>query len=74
MVKISKGMLVKYRSEWCEPDECKYVHVVEENLLSPLTKEMTRWSIRTVNVNMIIKPVSVVEDYMIEPLECNGIN
>ena len=66
-MKIEAGMIVKYAPEWCTPEERKYLHVVLENTLNPCTNEMTRWKIQTLNTNLFIQPVSVVEDYMIEP-------
>lgn len=69
---ITEGMIVRYASEWCSPDERKYLHVVKENRLNPVTNQMTRWLIQTINMeNMTFQPTSVVEDYMIEP---NGFN
>lgn len=65
---IKEGMLVRYAAEWCEPSERKYLHIVKENRLNPVTNKMTRWLIQTINMeNMVFQPSSVVEDYMIEP-------
>ena len=65
---ITEGMIVRYASEWCSPGERKYLHVVKENRLNPVTNQMTRWLIQTINMeNMTFQPTSVVEDYMIEP-------
>lgn len=66
---IKEGMIVRYAPEWCTPGERKYLHVVKENRLNPVTGKMTRWLIETINMeNMVFNPTSVVEDYMIEPV------
>lgn len=64
---IKAGMIVRYAPDWCEPGEKKYLHVVIENQLNPVTGKMTRWLIRTINTKLSLQPTSVVEDYMIEP-------
>ena len=65
---IKEGMIVRYAPEWCSPGERKYLHVVKENRLNPVTNQMTRWLIQTINMeHMTFRPTSVVEDYMIEP-------
>lgn len=65
---IKKGMIVRYTPEWSSPGERKYLHVVKENCLNPVTNQMTRWLIETINMkNMFLHPTSIVEDYMIEP-------
>ena len=65
---ITEGMIVRYAREWCSPGERKYLHVVKENRLNPVTNKMTRWLIQTINMeNMTLHPTSVVDDYMIEP-------
>ena len=65
---ISEGMIVRYAPEWCSAEERKYLHVVCENRLNPVTGKPTRWLIKTINMwNLHIQPSSVVEDYMIEP-------
>lgn len=72
MSNITKGMIVRYTPDWCIPGERKYLHVVKENWLNPVTGEMTRWLIETINMeDMVFHPTEVVEDYMIEP---TGIN
>ena len=69
---ITEGMIVRYAPNWCSPGERKYLHVVKENLLNPVTNKMTRWLIQTINMdNMTFQPTSVVEDYMIEPTGFN---
>ena len=70
--KIEEGMIVRYAPNWCSPDERKYLHVVKENRLNPVTNEMTRWLIETINMqNMVFHPTEVVEDYMLEPTGFN---
>ena len=65
---IREGMVVRYAPEWCTDGERKYLHVVKENRLSPVTGEMTRWLIETINMeNMYFHPTEVVEEYMLEP-------
>ena len=65
---IEEGMIVRFTPQWCSPGERKYLHVVLENRLNPVTGRMSRWLIGTINMqNMIIRPTSEVEDYMIEP-------
>lgn len=69
---IKEGMIVRYKPEWCSPGERRYLHVVKENQINPVTGEMTRWLISTINMeNMTLYPTSVVEDYMIEPTGAN---
>ena len=64
---IKEGMIVRYKSEWCSPEERKYLHVVKENRLNPVTNEMTRWLIETINTNMYFNPTECVDECMIEP-------
>ena len=65
MIKV--GSIVRYAPEWCSPEERKYLHVVLENRLNPVTGEMTRWLIKTINMeHMTIQPTAVVETEMIE--------
>lgn len=69
---IKTGMIVRYAPEWCSPEERKYLHVVKENRVNPVTNEMTRWLIETINMeNMVFHPTEVVDDYMIEPTGLN---
>lgn len=67
-MKIAVGMLVKYAPKWCADGEEKYRHIVLENRLNPVTGEMTRWLIETVNTSLSIRPTETVDDYMIEPI------
>ena len=65
---IEVGMIVRYAPNWCSEGERRYLHVVKENCLNPVTNKMTRWLIETINMeHMTLHPTSVVEDYMIEP-------
>ena len=65
---IREGMIVRYADGWCNPAEKKYLHVVLENRLNPVTGEMTRWLIKTINMeNMALAPTEVVDSFMIEP-------
>lgn len=64
---IKTGMVVRYKSEWCSPSERKYLHVVRENRLNPVSGEMTRWLIETLGTGLFLNPTEVVDDYMIEP-------
>ena len=70
MKQIREGMLVRFASDWCSQGERKYIHVVKENRLNPVTGQMTRWLVETINMeNMTFNPTSVVEDYMLEPTD-----
>ena len=65
---IKEGMIVRYVPGWCSEGERKYLHVVKENRQNPVTNQMTRWLIETINMeNMVFYPTEEVEDYMIEP-------
>ncbi len=65
---IKEGMIVRFSREWCSEGERKYLHLVKENRLNPVTGEMTRWLIETLNMeNMFFHPAEVVDDFMIEP-------
>lgn len=67
MAEINVGMLVRYAPNWCSDGERKYIHVVKENRLNPVTGQMTRWLIETINSNMAFNPTEVVDGCMIEP-------
>ena len=67
MAEISTGMLVRYAHGWCSDGERKYLHVVKENRLNPVTGKMTRWLIETINTGMALNPTEVVDECMIEP-------
>ena len=63
------GAIVRYRKEWCSEGEREYIHIVRENRLNPVTNEMTRWLIETVNMkNMYFHPTQVVDECMIEEI------
>ena len=66
---IKKGMIVRYARPWCSPEERKYLHIVKENRLNPVTILGLLFAlIQTINMtHMSIQPTSVVEEYMIEP-------
>ena len=65
---IAEGMIVRYAPEWCSSGERKYLHVVKENLINPVTNQMTRWLIETINMeNTVLHPTEVVDEFMIEP-------
>ena len=64
---IRTGMIVRYKSGWCSEGERKYLHVVRENRLNPVTGEMTRWLIETINTSLFLNPTEVVDECMIEP-------
>ncbi len=68
---ISVGMVVRYAPKWCNPGEEKYLHVVKENRLNPVTNKMSRWLIETINSNSFFNPTETVEEEMIEPVEFN---
>lgn len=69
MIKV--GAIVKYKKEWCAaPEEENYRHVVKEVRLNPVTMEETRYLIETINMeNMLLNPLEVVEEEMIEEVE-----
>lgn len=67
MAKIEVGMIVRYAPEWCSPGERKYLHLVKENRLNPVTGEMTRWLIHTLNSCCSLGMSEDVDDFMIEP-------
>ena len=64
---IEVGMIVRYAPGWCAPGERKYLHVVKENVLNPVTGKMTRWVIETLNTSLFINPTETVDEYMIKP-------
>lgn len=64
---IEVGMIVRYRDKYCTPEERKYLHVVKENRLNPVTNKMTRYLIETINSSLVFNPTEEVEEDMIEP-------
>lgn len=70
---IKEGMVVRYTEKYCSSGERKYLHVVKENRLNPVTNKMTRWLIETINSSMAFNPTETVEEDMIEPVyDLNG--
>ena len=67
MAEIKVGMIVRYHPDFCSEGERKYLHVVRENRLNPVTGEMSRWLIETLGTGMFLNPTEVVEDCMIVP-------
>ncbi len=65
---IKPGTIVRYRPEWCEEGERHLLHIVKENTLNPVTHEMTRCLIVTLNSDLFIPPCESVEEEMIEPV------
>ena len=64
------GDIVRFRKEWCSEGERKYLHIIKENRLNPVTNQMTRYLIETINMeHMTLHPMSVVDDFMIEHAE-----
>lgn len=66
--RIREGMIVRYAPQWCSPGEEKYLHVVKERRLNPVTGEMTRWLITTINSKLFLPPSEVVDDEMLMPI------
>lgn len=64
---IGVGMIVRYHPDWCSEDERKYLHLVRENRLDPVTGKMTRWLIETLGTGMFLNPTEVVDESMIVP-------
>ena len=65
--KIQEGVVVRYAPDWCSPEEHRYLHVVKENQLNPVTSEPTRWLIETLNGSTVFNTTEVVDEEMIEP-------
>lgn len=65
---INPGTIVRYRPEWCTEDERYLLHIVKESRLNPVTNEMTRCLIVTLNSNLAFQPSETVEEEMIEPV------
>ena len=67
---IKTGMIVRYAPQWCGAGEEKYLHIVRENVLNPVTGKPTRWIIETINSGLsVFNPTETVEEYMIVPVE-----
>lgn len=65
--RIEPGMIVRYDPKWCTPGERKYLHVVKERRLNPVTNEETRFLIETLNSNLFMNPTETVDGEMLEP-------
>ena len=67
-MEIKIGSIVRYKPEWCSStEERQYLHIVIENRLNPVTNKMTRYLIKTINMqNMSFMPTETVDDCMIE--------
>lgn len=63
------GDIVRYNPAWCSEGERKLIHMVKEvGLLNPVTMLPTRVKIVTLNSNLFLPPVEVVDDVMIDSL------
>lgn len=63
------GDIVRYSPNWCSPEERKYLHVLRERRMNPVTGEMTRWLIETINSGLtLLNPTEVVDEEMLEPV------
>lgn len=62
------GDIVRYSPNWCSPEERKYQHVLRERRMNPVTGEMTRWLIETINSGLTLNPTEVVGEEMLEPV------
>lgn len=62
------GDIVKYKKEWCSEDELKYRHRVLEIRLNPVTDEMSRYLIETINTSLSLNPTETVDEFMIEKI------
>ena len=60
------GDIVRYSADWSTEEERKYIHVLLENRLSPISGKMSRWLIRTINTSLFLAPTEEVEEYMID--------
>lgn len=69
MKSFKVGDIVKYNPKWCTPGEEKYIHIVREIRLNPVTNEETRCLIETLNTNLFLNPQEVVDFEMIDLCE-----
>lgn len=60
------GTVVKYRKGWCSEGEEKYRHIVLEHRLNPITGEMSRLLIQTINTHLSLAPTETVDEEMVE--------
>ena len=63
------GDLVRYKKDWCSEGESKYIHIVKEICLNPVTMEETRCLIETLNTALTWNPTEVVDFEMIELID-----
>lgn len=63
---FNNGDIVRYKKEWCSPGERDYIHVILENRLNPVTGEMTRYLIGTINSKLVFGHTETVDECMIE--------
>ena len=64
------GDIVRYKNGWCSDGERKYLHIVKEVRINPITNQMTRYLIETVNMeHMTLNPTETVDECMIEYAE-----
>ena len=64
------GDIVRYKNGWCSDGERKYLHIVREIRLNPVTNQMTRYLIETINMeHMTLNPTETVDECMIEYAE-----
>lgn len=61
------GDIVRYDPEWCSEGERKYLHVIKERRLNPVTNTETRFLIYTLNSSCAFGLSSAVDDFMLEP-------
>ena len=66
------GDIVRYAPAWCTPEERKYLHVIKERCLNPVTHEETRYLISTINTKLSLGSTSVVDECMIEATGFNA--
>ena len=63
------GDIVRYNPAWCSEGERKLIHMVKEvGLYNPVTMLPTRVKIVTLNSNLFMPLVEVVDDVMIDSL------
>ena len=61
------GDVVRYRANWCSPGEEKYIHIVKEIRLNPVTGG-NRYLIETINTLLTLRPTETVDECMIEEI------
>ena len=66
---IKEGMIVQYAPEWCSEGEEKYLHVVKEFRMNPVTGDPKgRVLIHTLNTKLTLGSSEVVDVCMIRPI------